>query len=126
MTTALTLKITSSFFFPCTKTRHAVSEISSSLRVSYFFIKKTNQKGQSVEPGSGLDTLNPLHYRLKHDRVPRDTLQSYSELTDNCMDVLESDGWQLIRSKTNSIDKLVCLADLKSNHWQCCLKEHSS
>lgn len=26
--------------------------------------KKSNQTGYTAEPGSGLDALNPLHYRL--------------------------------------------------------------
>lgn len=41
-----------------------LAQIFSSLQVSYFFIKKTNQKGQRGESGSGLDMINLLHHRL--------------------------------------------------------------
>lgn len=100
------------------KRRHVVAGFSSSLQVSYFFIKKTNQKGQRVEPGSGLDTLNPLHHRLNLTEFPGIP----SNHTLNWQIIAGTGGWHLIHSKTNSIDKPVCLAHLKSNHWLYCLK----
>lgn len=90
MTTTRTSILTSDFFH--TNTRQVVSAISSSLQVSYFFIRKV----RGVESHSGLDTLNPLHHWLKLtgnlvlfslSRIPWDFFQSYTELTNNCMDV---------------------------------------
>ncbi len=62
MTTTLTLTLICQNDFS-TQKQDMLSQ-ASSLQVSYFFIKKTNQKGQRAEPSSGPDTLDPLHHRL--------------------------------------------------------------
>ena len=66
------------------------------------------------ESGAGLSSWHaesPLT-QTKPDRIPRDTWPPHTELIDNCMDVCRG---HLIQSKTNSIDKPVCLAHFKSN-----------
>lgn len=81
-------------------------------------ISLSKRQIKKVESGAG---LRPGHAQCppsqtKPDRIPQDTFQPFTELTDNCWDVWESGLWHLIHSKTNGIDKLVCLAHLKSNH----------
>lgn len=72
----------------CSFLRHIVWGICLSLQVSHFTIKKTSQKGQSVEPRSSLDTPHPS----PTDQQWHSSLQSNTDLTDSCMDVWESEG----------------------------------